>query len=112
MNQESSEDLIYLLSINNPSYQKIFNQRLGVVKQIKKHMDQHERILLVSHDIRSPQSATIVTLEKLYPNFVLGYVINKLTNIRIPYTINYTSIISHEYSVESVWEGDVSDKNE
>lgn len=102
----TTEDILDILSHNDSVYNVIINQKLEVLKQFHKHMDNHERVLVVSHDIYAPQSAAVVTIDKLYNSFALGHIDNRVTGVRIPYTITYASVIAHDYAIKSVWEGE------
>lgn len=83
----------------------IFNNQVEQIKKrIQRHIDNGDRALVINKSIYSPDSAATVTFTKLYPHFVLGYVYNKASGTKEPYTLDYNSIICHDFNPQSQWE--------
>lgn len=61
-----------------------------LAKQIK----EGNRLLLVTIDRYNANPAAVVTIDRLYKNFALGHITNRLSGVKIPYTINYYSLIA------------------
>ena len=79
--------------------------QVSVIKEkLRKHIENGEQALIVEHNIYVPDSATKVTLTQLYTHFVYGYVLNKATGEKMPYTITYNSLICHDFDDRSCWE--------
>lgn len=96
--------LMEYLDIHHKTRKNVINQKERVKEALRNKMDKHQRVLLVSSDIYSPQPTAVVTITALYNNFASGYVLNKLSGDKIPYTINYYSLIANDFSIESSWE--------
>lgn len=82
----------------------IFDQEAEMKRRMQKHLDQHQKALIVEHNIYLSDNATVVTFTKLYQHFALGYVENKATGDRMPYTLEYSRLICHDFNPESQWE--------
>lgn len=83
----------------------IFNNQVeNVKKKLQKHIDKGDRALIMAKSIYSPDSATTVTFTKLYPHFVYGYTYNKASGVKVPYTMDYNTLICHDYNDLSQWE--------
>lgn len=81
-----------------------YNQKQIVKERLALQMKKGKRVFLVHRDLYVPQSTAVITVTKLYNNFALGYVLNKLNGTKIPYTINYYSLIANDYRIESAYE--------
>lgn len=53
----------------------------------------NKRLLIVSRDVHMPQSASVVTIDKVMSNFAMCYTYNKLTGIKMAYTLNYGDLL-------------------
>lgn len=109
--KEQSEAILDIMDTGKETL-PVDNQKAKVKEKLQKQMDEGKRILLVSTDVYSALPTAVVTLEKLYPDLAKGYVYNKRTGIKIPYCINYYSLIANNnalklyrtYSPESIFE--------
>lgn len=92
--QEMSEAIMDMMAeyAREPS---IPEQKLRVKAKLKQQMDEGKRLLMVSSDVYTALPTGVVTLVKLYDNFAQGYVLNKRTGVKIPYDINYYSLIAN-----------------
>lgn len=92
--QEMSEAIMDMMAeyAKEPS---IPEQKLRVKAKLKQQMDEGKRLLMVSSDVYTALPTGVVTLVKLYDNFAQGYVLNKRTGVKIPYDINYYSLIAN-----------------
>lgn len=75
-----------------------------IKSKLQKHIDHHDRALIISNNIYAPNSAATVVFTKLYPHFVKGYVLNKLSGYKEPYTVTYNQLICKDFNEESQWE--------
>lgn len=64
-----------------------------IEKEMKSHLDNHERLLIYRDDNTSPQNAVVVTLESVSKRFASGYTLNKIDGSKIPYTLNYSALV-------------------
>ena len=64
-----------------------------IEKEMKDHLANHERLLIYRDDNTSPQNAVVVTLESVSEHFASGYTLNKIDGSKIPYTLNYSSLV-------------------
>lgn len=70
-----------------------------------KHMNEGLKALVVAKDIYLPNPAAVVTFTEAYDRFATGYIENPLNGKKIPYTINYASLLSDSDLLEqSQWE--------
>ncbi len=81
-----------------------FSQIIDLKERLQKHIDKHQRALIVDRGIYTPDNATVVYFTKLYPHFMKGYTLVKRTGVKIPYTLTYNQIIAHDFNEESQWE--------
>ena len=83
----------------------VFNNQVEIVKErLQKHIDNGDHALIVEHNIYTPDSAAMVTFTKLYPHFALGYVYNKSSETKEPYTLTYNALICHDFDKQSRWD--------
>ena len=83
----------------------IFNDPIGDIRdKVKKHADKGDRVFLVGKDIYGSTPTNVVTITDVYDRFARGYVEVRLSGAKIPYTLSYTDILTHEYTEESYWE--------
>lgn len=68
---------------------------------LAKQLDEGNRLLLITIDRYNANPAAVVTIDKLYPNFALGHLTNRLSGAKIPYTINYYSLITKNISYKT-----------
>lgn len=80
------------------------DQEAEMRKRMQKHIDKHQKALIVEHNIYLSDNATVVTFNKLDQHFALGYVENKSNGAKIPYTLTYNQLICHDFNDESQWE--------
>lgn len=67
-----------------------------VVKNLLQKKMNKGRLLLVTKDRYYSNPASVITIDKLYNNFALGHLTNRLSGDKIPYTINYYSLIAKD----------------
>lgn len=84
--------------------QTLFDQVGNVKRKLQKHIDQHQKAIIIEHNIYVPDNATKVIFTKLYPHFAFGYEIIKATGEKLPYSITYNSLICHDFDERSQWE--------
>lgn len=83
----------------------IFNDPIGDIRyKVKRHVDKGDRVFLVCKDIYEPTPTSVVTLTEVYDRFARGYVEARLSGAKIPYTLSYADILTHDYTEESYWE--------
>ena len=83
----------------------IFTDPIGDIRdKVKKHADKGDRVFLVGKDIYGSTPTNVVTITDVYDRFARGYVEVRLSGAKIPYTLSYTDILTHEYTEESYWE--------
>lgn len=83
----------------------IFNDPIGDIRdKVKKHVDKGDRVFLVGKDIYGSTPTNVVTLTEVYERFARGYVEVRLSGAKIPYTLSYADILTHDYTEESYWE--------
>ncbi len=83
----------------------IFNDPIGDIRdKVKKHVDKGDRVFLVGKDIYGSTPTNVVTLTEVYERFARGYVEVRLSGDKIPYTLSYADILTHDYTEESYWE--------
>lgn len=78
----------------------IVEQKVRVKQKLQKQMDENKRLLLVSNDVYTALPTAVVTLVKLFDNFAQGYVLNKRTGVKIPYDVNYYSLIANNNALK------------
>lgn len=83
-NQAIIEELANQHGTGNISYFTIVRKRLDSL------IADNKRILVKTKDTQYPQNCSVVTLEKTYDRFAKGYVENRVSHVKIPYTLNYS----------------------
>lgn len=87
----------------------ILNNQVEQVKaKLQRHIDKHDRALIIDKDVYSPDSAAVVVFTKLYPHFVSGYILNKATGYKQPYSATYNEFICKSFDKGSMWEDGTS----
>lgn len=87
----------------------LFNNQVERVKaKLQHHIDNHDRALIISKNVYSPDPAATVVFTKLYPHFVKGYLLNKATGYKQPYTLTYNEFICKSFDKGSMWEDGTS----
>lgn len=97
--QEMSEAIVDIMS----KYAKeptIPEQKIRIKQKLQEQMDSGKRMMLVSNDVYTALPTAVVTIVKLYDNFAQGYVLNKLSGVKIPYAINYYSLIANQNALK------------
>lgn len=83
-NKTIIEDLANSKGTGNIPYYILVRERLNTL------IKNNTRILIKTKETQYPQNCAVVTLTKTYPRFALGYVENRVTGVKIPYTLNYS----------------------
>lgn len=87
----------------------ILNNQVERVKtKLQRHIDKHDRALIIAKNVYSPDPAATVVFTKLYPHFALGYILNKATGYKQPYTVTYNEFICKAFDKRSMWEDGTS----
>lgn len=69
-----------------------------------KHIQNGDRAFIYRSKAKTPNSTAVVTFIETYPRFARGYVVNKLSGVKIPYTLNFCNLITKDvYNPESCW---------
>lgn len=83
----------------------VFTDPIGDIRdKVKKHVDKGDKVFLVGKDIYGSTPTNVVKLTEVYDRFARGYVEVRLSGAKIPYTLFYADILTHEYTEESYWE--------
>lgn len=82
----------------------LYDQEAEMQRRMQKHIDKHQKALIVEHNIYLSDNATVVIFTKLYQHFALGYVENKSNGAKMPYTLTYKRLICHDFDDESQWD--------
>ena len=104
---QSKKELLLSLSKSELSQIPILDKKEQVKELLRSKMEKGEKVLLVAKDRYFPQSAVVVTIDKLYDNFALCHSENRVGKTVSPYTINYYSLVgdtTQEYRPESQFE--------
>jgi len=83
-NQTIIGELANSKGTGNISYYILVRERLDSL------IKTNTRILVKTKETQYPQNCAVVTLTKTFPRFALGYVENRVTSVKIPYTLNYS----------------------
>lgn len=84
------------LQTARPLYQQPYAYQI-IQEQLQEACDQGKRVLVLSNDHWTPQSAVVVKLDKVFERFALGHLDQHtygaedgdVKDVRIPYTINF-----------------------
>lgn len=69
-----------------------------------KHIQNGDKAFVYRSKAKTPNSTAVVTFIETYPRFARGYVVNKLSGVKIPYTLNFCNLITEGvYNPESCW---------
>lgn len=94
--QNLTNNIKKLIDNSKSTDYKIDRKKL-VRDYLKEQMDKNDNsLLLVTNDRYYSNPAAVIVLDRLYPNFALGHITNRLNGSKIPYTINYYSLIAKE----------------
>lgn len=72
--------------------------------KVDKHIEAGDTAFIYRAKTKTPNSTSVVTFIETYPRFARGYVENKLTGVKIPYTLNFCDLIGEgNLKPESCW---------
>lgn len=67
---------------------------LMIRHKLEKLQAEHKRLSIMMESYLSPQSVVVVEIAKIYDRFALCYSTNRLSGVKIPYTLNYSMLLS------------------
>lgn len=91
-------------SMNRKGSVTVIDRYARTRELIEKHMENGDRALIIDRSVYNPDPAVVVTFTKTFPRFAIGYIKIRSTSKKIPYTLNYATLIAHDLDDTSHWE--------